>query len=209
MFRIMQDPSSGSDKLYLTKITDNGSIVQVVVCMVSVWQHMPSNTDEVQFITSWWWILRDPKDVEVVFWIFLEYFKQLQVLIQTTIYIIECISWIIKWLISMMHGANLKTAYSKLMFQTHFGKEKLIQTCNKIGRLYWVRSIPRSHLPTPLVHFNLPVKQLILWQNWQLCYNMLLSTTPNISGKVYTYEEQIFSKYVCPLLVCVFHWLWC
>jgi hypothetical protein len=50
MFRITQDPSSGSDKLYLTKITDNGSIVQVVMCVVSVWQHitgqnMPPNTD--------------------------------------------------------------------------------------------------------------------------------------------------------------------
>jgi hypothetical protein len=33
MFRIMQDPSSGSVKLYLNKITDNGSIVQVVVCV--------------------------------------------------------------------------------------------------------------------------------------------------------------------------------
>jgi hypothetical protein len=27
MFQITQDPSSGSDKLYLTKITDNGSIM--------------------------------------------------------------------------------------------------------------------------------------------------------------------------------------
>jgi hypothetical protein len=34
MFWIMQDPSSGSIKLYLTKITDNGSFVQVV-CRVS------------------------------------------------------------------------------------------------------------------------------------------------------------------------------
>jgi hypothetical protein len=30
-FRIKQDPSSGSVKLYLTEVTDNGSIVKVVV----------------------------------------------------------------------------------------------------------------------------------------------------------------------------------
>jgi hypothetical protein len=30
MFRIMQDPSSGSDIQYLDKITNNGSIVQVL-----------------------------------------------------------------------------------------------------------------------------------------------------------------------------------
>jgi hypothetical protein len=40
MFRIMQDPSSQSTKLYLTEVTDNGSIVQVVVHMVSVWRHI-------------------------------------------------------------------------------------------------------------------------------------------------------------------------
>jgi hypothetical protein len=42
MFRIMQDPSSGSGKLYLTWITYNGSIV-LVTCVVSVWR--PPNTD--------------------------------------------------------------------------------------------------------------------------------------------------------------------
>jgi hypothetical protein len=36
MFRITQDPSSGSYIQYLTKITDNGSIVQVVTCAASV-----------------------------------------------------------------------------------------------------------------------------------------------------------------------------
>jgi hypothetical protein len=36
MFPITQDPSSGSYIQYLTKITDNGSIVQVVTFVVSV-----------------------------------------------------------------------------------------------------------------------------------------------------------------------------
>jgi hypothetical protein len=35
MFRITQDPSSGSDIQYLAKITDNGSFVQVVTDVVS------------------------------------------------------------------------------------------------------------------------------------------------------------------------------
>jgi hypothetical protein len=35
MFRITQDPTSGSHIQYLTKITDNGSVV-LVVCVASV-----------------------------------------------------------------------------------------------------------------------------------------------------------------------------
>jgi hypothetical protein len=40
MFRITQDPSSGSGKLYWTEITCNGSIVLVVMCVVGVWWHI-------------------------------------------------------------------------------------------------------------------------------------------------------------------------
>jgi hypothetical protein len=36
MFQITQDPSSGSDIQYLAKITNNGSIVQVITDVVSV-----------------------------------------------------------------------------------------------------------------------------------------------------------------------------
>jgi len=39
MFRITQDPSSGSDNLYLTEITHNGSVV-FIMCMVGVWRHI-------------------------------------------------------------------------------------------------------------------------------------------------------------------------
>jgi hypothetical protein len=39
MFRITQDPSSGSGKLYLTEITYNDPIVLVVMCAVGVWRH--------------------------------------------------------------------------------------------------------------------------------------------------------------------------
>jgi hypothetical protein len=46
MFRITKDPSSGSVELYLTKITGNVSIAQVVLYVVSVWRYiMPPNTD--------------------------------------------------------------------------------------------------------------------------------------------------------------------
>jgi hypothetical protein len=38
MFRITQDPSSRSGKLYWTEITGNGSIV-LVMCVVGVWRH--------------------------------------------------------------------------------------------------------------------------------------------------------------------------
>jgi hypothetical protein len=38
MFRITQDPVSGSGKLYSTEITFNGSIVLVVMCIVGVWR---------------------------------------------------------------------------------------------------------------------------------------------------------------------------
>jgi hypothetical protein len=39
MFRITQDPSSGSDKLYLTEMTYNGSNV-LIICVVGVWRHI-------------------------------------------------------------------------------------------------------------------------------------------------------------------------
>ena len=39
MFRITQDPSSGSDNLYLTEITYNGSNV-LLMCVVGVWRHI-------------------------------------------------------------------------------------------------------------------------------------------------------------------------
>ena len=39
MFRITQDPSSGSDKLYLTEITYNGSNV-LIMCVFGVWRHI-------------------------------------------------------------------------------------------------------------------------------------------------------------------------
>jgi len=39
MFRITQDPSSGSDNLYLIEITYNGSVV-LIMCVVGVWRHM-------------------------------------------------------------------------------------------------------------------------------------------------------------------------
>ena len=44
MFRITQDPSSGSDNLYLFEITYDGSHV-FIMCVIGVWQHTPSNTD--------------------------------------------------------------------------------------------------------------------------------------------------------------------
>jgi hypothetical protein len=40
MFRITQDPSSGSDELYLTEITYNGSVVPAVLCVVGVWRYI-------------------------------------------------------------------------------------------------------------------------------------------------------------------------
>ena len=36
MFRITKDPSSGSDNLYLTEITYNGSNV-LIICVVGFW----------------------------------------------------------------------------------------------------------------------------------------------------------------------------
>jgi hypothetical protein len=38
MFRITQDPSSGSGKLCLIEITYSGSVVLVVMCVVGVWR---------------------------------------------------------------------------------------------------------------------------------------------------------------------------
>jgi hypothetical protein len=40
MFRISQGPSSGSRELCLTEVTDIGSVLAAVSCMVSVWLHI-------------------------------------------------------------------------------------------------------------------------------------------------------------------------
>ena len=39
MFRITQDPSSGSDSLYLIEITNDGSYV-LIMCAIGVWRHV-------------------------------------------------------------------------------------------------------------------------------------------------------------------------
>jgi len=39
MFQITQDPSPGSDNLYLIEITYNGSVV-LIMCVVGVWRHV-------------------------------------------------------------------------------------------------------------------------------------------------------------------------
>ena len=39
MFRITQDPSSGSDNVYVTEITYNDSVV-LIMCVVGVWRHI-------------------------------------------------------------------------------------------------------------------------------------------------------------------------
>jgi hypothetical protein len=58
MFRIAQHPSSGSYIQYLTKITDNGSIVQVCYvrcqCYDSIYRH---NTDNVRNNLHDWTII--------------------------------------------------------------------------------------------------------------------------------------------------------
>jgi hypothetical protein len=53
MFWIKQDQSSGSDQLYLTEITYNGSVVHAVVCAVSVWKHILNCNGEGKLLSMW------------------------------------------------------------------------------------------------------------------------------------------------------------
>jgi hypothetical protein len=114
MFRITQDPSSGSDNLYLIEITYNGSNV-LIMCVVSVWSHILDlwcvcvcvcvcvlhiwtiicNFNQVQVITPWWWILCDPKHVGVIFNACLLDFNVIQFLTSMT-FIYEYISGLIQ-----------------------------------------------------------------------------------------------------------------
>jgi hypothetical protein len=57
MFRITQNPSSGRDIQYLTKITNNGSIVLVVACAV---QYVTTSAIEPLFaiLVKYWISLR-------------------------------------------------------------------------------------------------------------------------------------------------------
>ena len=59
-------------------------------------------------MAPWWWFLREPKHVGAAF-ICLMCFNN------PTIYIIECISWTIKYLILLMHGATMKIVTSKYL----------------------------------------------------------------------------------------------
>jgi hypothetical protein len=51
MFRITQDPSSGSTELYLPKTTRNGSIL-FAVCAFGVWQHIQGCNGEGNYVSS-------------------------------------------------------------------------------------------------------------------------------------------------------------
>ena len=53
-------------------------------------------------LAPWWWSLREPKHGGAAF-TFLVCFNN------PTIYIIECTSWTIKYLILLMHGASMKS----------------------------------------------------------------------------------------------------
>jgi hypothetical protein len=51
MFRITQDPSSGSTDLCLTKTTRNGSTLSVV-CAVGVWTHIQNCNGEGNYVSG-------------------------------------------------------------------------------------------------------------------------------------------------------------
>jgi hypothetical protein len=53
MFRITQDPTSGSDQLYLTGIAYNGSVLHAVVCVVGVWRHILNCNGEGKLLSMW------------------------------------------------------------------------------------------------------------------------------------------------------------
>ena len=59
-------------------------------------------------MAPWWWFLREPKHVGTAF-IFLMCVNN------PTIYIIECISWTMKYLILLMHGATMKIPSTSLL----------------------------------------------------------------------------------------------
>jgi len=119
MFQITWDPSSGSVRLYLIEITYDGSHV-LIMCVIGVWRHMPPNTDrthnkhmwtiicnfnQVQANTPWWWIPCDPKHAGVIF----DVFFRLLYYIDFNVYDrVECISCLIKVVIIIMHGGNMK-----------------------------------------------------------------------------------------------------
>jgi len=69
------------------------------------------NFNQVQAIIPWWWILSDPIHVGVIFNVCLLDFYTTQILTSTTVPI-ECISWLIKVLIIMMHGGKLKLMWT-------------------------------------------------------------------------------------------------
>ena len=84
------------------------------------------NFSKVQVINHWWWILCDPKHIGVIFNVCLLDFYTTQILMFTTV-VIECISWLIKVMIIMVHGGNLKLEVrllnvSKVLWPPHFLK---------------------------------------------------------------------------------------
>ena len=109
-------------------------------------QNMPPNTDrahnkhiwtiicnfnQVETITPWWWILCDPKHVGVIFNVCLLDFYSTQILTSTTVSI-ECISWLIKVLIIMMHGGNLKLFVRSVRLSRE--KRLLASSCPSVRR---------------------------------------------------------------------------
>jgi len=100
MFRITEDPSSGSLVQCLAKITKNGSIVSIDMDKVGV---MAAHCDPL-CVCVVHCIGRSSYTCQGTF-------KYFIILILSTNYIL-CICWIIKYL-SLMHGANMKKVASR------------------------------------------------------------------------------------------------
>jgi hypothetical protein len=87
MFRITQDPSSGSGKLYWTEITSSGSVVFVVMCVVGVWRYNLNLWCVCVCVCVC--VYAAPPGATYI------HIPQVQIITETMIYITECISCLI------------------------------------------------------------------------------------------------------------------
>ena len=127
MFRFTQEPSSGSKSQCLAKITGMVPLCSSI-CARYIYRHNTDNahieehsgTILVILVRHWLWLPDDGSCVNLNMLEHLLHFKR--VFNNSTIYIIECISWTIKYLISVGYFDSYMSGYSRLVPLTGFGR---------------------------------------------------------------------------------------
>jgi len=173
-------------------------------------------------VAPWWWFLCKPKHVGAAS-IILICFNN------STFFYVVCISWIIKWLILLMHvynhedGRIMKTSQFTKLDSRHWNMSNIFAVCHWINPWHTAATIsdfsfamPSNFIPAPYLSF--------IWRSftswlWRHCFGhiMLYISAAPVEGAAASRSILIFSNSMISLsssnTVIVFRiplmkWMW-